>query len=183
MHDMTLPTRLSLALEPLPWSVEVCTLAEANALLTGRHYLGPSRSARICYGVFAHDTLVACQVWRWPTARMLPSDGTWLELSRWCLTSEAGANAGSRMMSAVAKDLRSRYPNVETLVSYSDPVHGHTGSLYRASNWRYAPTHIGLRFDKDGIGFPSGNGSWNGVDRQNPKHRWLYDMKRGRRNA
>ena len=34
---------------------------------------------------------------------------------------------------------------VSTVVSYSDPSAGHTGSLYRACNWIWAPTWLRLR--------------------------------------
>jgi hypothetical protein len=153
------------------------TVAEVNPLLAARHYLGVAKSARICFAGWVDDVLVAAMVWRWPTARMLPSDGSWLELSRWCLTDEAGKNAGSRMMGWVVRWLRRNMPAVTTLVSYSDPVHGHTGTLYKACGWQYEPTHHGLRYDADGHGYPSGHGSWDGVRQQSPKHRWLYEVE------
>jgi hypothetical protein len=152
------------------------TVDECNQLLAVAHYLGPIVSDRHSFTGWRNDELVACQVYRWPTARMLPSDGKWLELSRWCLTPEAGKNAGSRMMGWVARWLRRNEMDVTTLVSYSDPLHGHTGALYRASGWRYAPTHHAERFDRDGVGYPSGHGSWGDGVRQEPKHRWLYDL-------
>lgn len=153
------------------------TVAEVNPLLSWEHYLGPVSGARHCFAGWVDDELVACQVYRWPTARMLPYDGSWLELSRWCLTPDAGKNAGSRMMGYVARWLRQHNRWVSTLVSYSDPVHGHTGALYKASGWTYAPTHIGRRFDRDGIGYPSGNGSWDGETIATPKHRWIYELR------
>lgn len=153
------------------------TADEVNPLLSVEHYLGPVSGARYCFAGWTDDELVACQAYRWPTARMLPSDGTWLELSRWCLTSDAGKNAGSRMMAWVARWLRRNAPGVTTLVSYSDPVHGHTGSLYKASGWTYAPTHHGERFDVDGTGYPSGHGSWDGITVATPKHRWTFELR------
>jgi hypothetical protein len=153
------------------------TVAEVNPLLATDHYLGPIAGDLQSFAGWVDDELVACQVWRWPTARMLPSDGTMIELSRWCLTAEAGPNAGSRMMRWVRTQLRRLYPTVELGVSYSDPIHGHTGALYKASGWTYAPTHIGRRYDRDGIGYPSGNGSWDGVIRSTSKHRWLYQIQ------
>jgi hypothetical protein len=147
-----------------------------NPLLAAEHYLGPITAARHCFAGWVADELVACQVWRWPTARMLPSDGSWLELARWCLTPDAGRNAGSRMMRWVAGWLR-RNTAAAVGVSYSDPSVGHTGALYRASGWTYHPTHHGERYDANGRGYPSGHGSWDGVTRQAPKHRWTYSLK------
>lgn len=155
---------------------ETATAREVNPLLAAAHYLGPMDAARVCFAGWCDDALVACMIWRWPSARMLPADGSWLELSRWCLTPEAGKNAGSRMMGWVRRWLRREMPAVRTLVSYSDPAQGHTGALYRASGWTYRPTHHGERFDANGVGYPSGHGSWHGVTVQAPKHRWMLDL-------
>lgn len=160
------------------FDVQPITLDDANVLLSQHHYLGTAKSARWVLGVWVDGSLVACQVFRWPTARMLPSDGSWLELSRWCLTPAAGPNAGSKMMSKTRKWIRHNDPNAHTLVSYSDPVHGHSGALYRASGWIYTPTHHSLRYDANGLGYPSGHGSWDGITRQSPKHRWTYAVNR-----
>src|SRR5690606_37756509 len=121
-------------------------LASVNMLLAAEHYLGPIRAARYVHAGWLDDVLVAAMVWRWPTARMLPADGSWLELSRWCISSAAPKNTGSRMMGWAARTLRARAPQVETLVSYSDPSQGHVGALYKASGWIEAPTHHTLRY-------------------------------------
>lgn len=152
------------------------TIDEVNWLLATEHYLGTIGAARHAFAAWSNDQLVACQVYRWPTARMLPADGSWLELSRWCLTEDAGRNSGSRMMRWVARWLRRHDPVVRTLVSYSDPTLGHTGALYRASGWRLSQTHIGERYHRDGIGYPSGNGSWDGLTLASPKDRWVYSL-------
>lgn len=101
---------------------------EANALLSRHHYLGPLHSgARMTIVGQSDGEVVAAMMWKHPTSRRLPSDGSWLELSRWCLTPEAGDSAGSRMHKWAARLIRDHLPEVTTLVSYSDPTHGHTG--------------------------------------------------------
>lgn len=148
-----------------------CTLVEANALLAEHHYLGPIRQGRYTFGGYVMGELVAAQVWKAPTARNLPSDGTWLELARWCLTPAAGPDAGSRMHRWAVRGLRDALPDVTTLISYSDPSHGHGGSLYRACNWLWAPTWHRLRPP------PSGLGSWDGKTRQEVKDRWVFPLR------
>ena len=148
-------------------------VAEVNWLLSSAHYLGPIGAARYCFAGWVDDVLVAAMVWRWPTARLLPSDGTWLELSRWCLTPEAGRNAGSKMMRYAVRCIHRCDPGVTTLVSYSDPSVGHTGALYKASGWEWAPTHHRLAV-LAGTPYPTGNGTWDGIEHQEPKDRWLY---------
>ena len=154
----------------LVWSE--ATIAEVNALLAGNHYLGPLRNGgRFLFAGFVDGAAVAAQVWRAPTARHLPADGSWLELSRWCLTPAAGANAGSRMHGWVVKWLRANAPDVTTLVSYSDPSRGHTGALYRACNWKWRPTWHRLRPP------PTGNGAWSPGEMQAVKDRWVFELR------
>ena len=148
------------------------TLDQANALLREHHYLGPIKAggARAVVIGLVSDRPVAAQVWRNPTSRRLPNDGTWLELSRWCLTTDAGQDAGSRMHAAAVRLLKPI--DVTTLVSYSDPSQGHTGALYRACNWRWAPTWHRLRPP------PTGQGNWNGRGVQHVKDRWVFPVAR-----
>lgn len=151
---------------------------EANALLSRHHYLGPLHSgARMTIVGSRANEPVAAMMWKHPTSRSLPSDGSWLELSRWCLTPGAGENAGSRMHKWSLRLIREHLPAVTTLVSYSDPTHGHTGALYRACNWRWAPTWHRLR------PAPSGHGDW-GTGQQGVKDRWVFCVRRdARRDA
>ena len=162
---------------PSLWFEDI-PLRLANELLAKAHYLGTVRNAQSCYGGFVGDMLTCVQVWRHPSARMLPQDGTWLELCRWCLTPAAGKNAGSCMMRWARRQIARSRPLVTTLVSYSDPVHGHRGSLYRASGWQSRPTHHELRYLADGKGYASGHGTWGTEKRQTPKQRWCLEIYR-----
>lgn len=148
--------------------------SEADPLLTEHHYLGPIGSGGTDMIVIGSidGVVVAAQVWRRPTSRMLPSDGTWLELSRWCLTPAAGPNAGSRMHRHAVALIRSLRPTVTTLVSYSDPSQGHNGALYRACNWTWAPTWHRLRPP------PTRGGTWDGATVQEVKDRWVFAVRR-----
>jgi hypothetical protein len=150
------------------------TVAEVNPLLATDHYLGPIASGVHCFAGWVDDELVACQVYRQPTARRLNGLG-YLELSRWCLTADAGKNAGSKMMGWAVRELR-RTTTEGALISHSD-LSKHSGSLYRASGWEPWATHHADRFLADGIGYASGHGSWNGRDVQAPKMRWRYPLR------
>jgi hypothetical protein len=149
---------------------DVASLEEVNPLLATSHYLGPMNAggAQMVIAGRKNGRVVGCQVWRQPTTRHLPPGGTWLELSRWCLTPELGENAGSRMDRYAKMLLRSR--GVLTGVSYSDPSHGHTGALYKACNWHWAPTWQRLRPP------PTGAGSWDGITQQSVKDRWVLHV-------
>jgi hypothetical protein len=130
--------------------------------LQDRHYLGPVNRG------FAWSDEFGVLVLAKPTARRLPQDGTWLELVRWCLIGTK--NGGSQQWARMRKQLELVCEDVTTIVSYSDPSQGHTGALYKACNWRWAPTWHRLRPP------PSGNGSWNG-EVQSVKDRWVFDLR------
>lgn len=153
-------------------------LTEANELLSRHHYLGPIKSGgarRVIVGQAEDGKILAAQVWRRPTSRALPADGTWLELSRWCLGPDAGPNSGSACHRAAVRLLRDL--DVTTLVSYSDPSHGHTGALYRACNWRWSPTWQRLRPP------PTHGGNWGGKKVQRVKDRWIFPLGRDPRRS
>lgn len=162
---------LPLHLWPEPDGFHVGALTEANHLLAEQHYLGPLDWARFVLCQWRDGAVVGAMVFRPPTSRRLPSDGTWFELSRWCLTPRSGPNAGSRMMKIAVSELRKRWPRLTTLVSYSDRSVGHTGVLYRACNWQWRPTWHRLAPP------PTGGGSWDGVTMQEPKDRWIYAVR------
>ena len=131
-----------------------------NDILTERHYLGP-----ISRG-FSYRDEWGLIVFGNPSSRRLPQD-RWLELIRWCLNGEK--NGGSRQWRAAHKWLRTNHPEVTTVISYSDPSVGHTGALYRACNWLWAPTWHRLREP------PTGNGAWSeGGKREAVKDRWVF---------
>lgn len=130
--------------------------------LDANHYLGAAKRG------FAWEDEFGVLVLANPTARFLPQQ-TWLELIRWCLVGTK--NGGSQQWSRTVKWLKVNRPEVTTVVSYSDPSAGHTGALYKASNWLWAPTWHRLRPP------PSGNGAWpNGVQ-QAVKDRWVYPLR------
>lgn len=137
--------------------------------LQDRHYLGP-----ITRG-FCWSDEFGVLVLAKPTARRLPQDGTWLELVRWCLVGTK--NGGSMQWRKVRKAILEAVPQVTTIVSYSDPSKGHSGALYKACNWRWAPTWHRLKPP------PTGNGSWKDGEVQSVKDRWIFELRPDARRA
>ena len=131
--------------------------------LEDAHYLGPSRRAKWIY-----EDEFGVMVWANPSSRRLPQQ-RWLELVRWCLVGVK--NGGSQQWARVRKLLLTEFPKVTTCVSYSDPSQGHTGALYKACNWTWAPTWHRLKPP------PSGNGSWGNGVQQAVKDRWIFKLR------
>lgn len=139
------------------------------AYLDAHHYLGSTGRG------FAWSDEFGVLVLAKPTSRRLPQDGTWLELVRWCLVGIP--NGGSMQWKAVRRALAVDRPELTTVVSYSDPSAGHTGALYRACNWQWAPTWHRLRPP------PTANGSWQSERKQAVKDRWVFVVAPDERRA
>ncbi len=137
-------------------------VGDVACFLDTNHYLGRATRG------WAWSDEFGVMVFANPSARHLPHD--WLELIRWCLVGTP--NGGSQQFGRVRRWLLRERPEVTTLVSYSDPAQGHTGALYKACNWRWAPTWHRLRPP------PTGNGSWDGQTVQAVKDRWVFPLRR-----
>lgn len=172
--DMAAPLQLSIQPRPIG-EVVVESRQVCNPFLEVHHYLGRLSFASLWLALFDDDGLTQCQAWKPPTARLLPSDGTVLELARWCIGPRSKVNAGSWFNARAVRIIRQIFPAVRTLVSYSELGH-HSGGLYRASNWEEWATHHADRYRTDGIGYPSGHGSWDGITTEAPKLRWRLDL-------
>lgn len=137
-------------------STQTSLFSNWRSTLDASHYLSAKGSrARMVYED-AHGVIVFSS----PSSRRLPND--WLELSRWCI---APGGRGSEQWKAARKWLMA-LSDASTVVSYSDPSVGHTGALYRACNWIWAPTWHVLRPPPTGAGIRGGK-------RQHAKHRWV----------
>lgn len=137
--------------------------ALVSPILAENHYLGAIKRGHAWTDERGVIVVAGC------TSRRLPAE--WMELTRWCILSRE-KNSGSRQWAAFARDFRRRFPACTTLVSYSDPTQGHTGALYRACNWWWAPTWLRLRPP------PTGNGSWTDGVNQSVKDRWIFPLRR-----
>ena len=126
------------------------------------HYLGPSKRSMLEYGdEFGFVTFGN------PTSRRLPVD--WLELNRWILHGQK--NGGSRQWGRIKRWVRGIAPDATTVISYSDPDQGHTGALYRACGFIWAPTWHRL------VPPPTGNGTRSGKA-HSVKDRWIFPLRR-----
>ena len=125
------------------------------------HYLGAANRGKAWVDEFGLLVLAH------PTSRHLPQD--WLELTRWCLLGIK--NGGSRQWARVRREIPAVWPDATTVVSYSDPSAGHSGALYRACGWKYAPTWHRI------VTPPTGNGSWTDGKQESVKDRWFYPLQ------
>lgn len=123
------------------YEVRDCSLSAALSFLREVHYAGGrGTTATYVHGLFRQGCLVGVALWLPPTrVAALTVDADWkgvLSLSRLAVASGEPTNAASfllgRSMRLVAADRR-----FHSLLTYADERHGHTGAIYRATNWEY----------------------------------------------
>lgn len=91
--------------------------------------------AGVCFGADFGGVWYAVAVWSRPVARLLPSDGSVLELRRLAVAPDAPRNTPTRMLGWMARWIARERPAVVRLVSYQD-TEAHTGGIYRGAGWR-----------------------------------------------
>jgi hypothetical protein len=120
--------------------------AEAAALVRQWHYSGSTaNTSTVRHGLLdAEGTLQGAALWMPPTrdaARTISPDH-WrhvLSLSRLVVAPDVPTNGASFLLGRAMRLLdRDRWP---WLVTYADTRHGHSGAIYKATNWEcWGPT-------------------------------------------
>lgn len=130
----------------------------ADSFVRTHHYTKRMSSARYTLGLFyrhdqehnffagTHETLIGCIVYGHPVSNatvtsifktiQLPLSGI-LELTRLVVLDGHGKNIESWFIGQSFKWIKTNDKTVKVLVSYADPEQGHTGTIYRATNWLY----------------------------------------------
>lgn len=174
------------------------------------HYTKSIRSVtcNYCFGLYHHDTLIGAMIYGRPAIfnQQLRYNSKHpelvMELRRLCCIDDTPKNTESYFISKSLKWLRLN-SNIETIISYADTRHNHSGIIYKASNFEYVGQTIklssilfeGVLFHKrclyhkkNGVLTPraiqltealqTGNASWT---TPMTKHIFLYDLKKRRR--
>jgi hypothetical protein len=122
------------------WEVGACSLDEALEFVTETHYAaGASKTAVYRHALRRKGGLSIYGVALWiPPTRdaALTVDPNWrgvLALSRLCVAPDMPTNSASFLLGGSMRLIDRRvWP---TLITYADTRHGHTGAIYRATNW------------------------------------------------
>jgi hypothetical protein len=125
--------------------VKEVSLAAARALIEEHHYTKGGSTARVFTHGLAHrddpDTILGVAWWLPPTkaAAVSVDPEHWrgvLALTRLVIVPGMPTNAASYLLGQSIKLIRldARWTS---LVTYADSGQGHTGAIYRATNWEY----------------------------------------------
>lgn len=118
--------------------------AIAKELIIENHYSHKWTSCRYALGLFNDERLVGVAVYGFPIGRRvvksispLLENADVLELTRLWVDDSEKRMTESHFLSLTFKWLKANDTNIKVLISYSDPMYGHVGIIYQATNWMY----------------------------------------------
>jgi hypothetical protein len=125
------------------FNVREIQLKEAKSFVERWHYSSSVNGVKVShvFGLFFEDTLIGVMIYG-PLAmantwkRYSDSESKVVELRRLCCIDKTPRNTESYFIGKTIKYLK-KNTNYEVIVSYADPFHGHSGIIYRASNFEY----------------------------------------------
>lgn len=132
------------ALRRAEWFVSGCTMRQLHEMIGREHYAGRgANTATYRHGLYrrADGACLGVAWWIPPTRAAAEAswDGDWqqvLSLSRLACRPEAPTNSASYLIAQSIKLIR-RDGRFRCLITYADEWRGHTGAIYRATNWEY----------------------------------------------
>lgn len=122
--------------------IEPCSLKTVRGFIEQHHYSGSVNGVKVtqCFGVWYESALVGAAIfgamsttaWR----KFADMEYKVIELRRLALLDHAGYNSESRVIGTALRWIK-RNTKVEIVVSYADPLYGHIGTIYKATNFQY----------------------------------------------
>lgn len=126
--------------------VEPCTRPDISNFIESNHYSGSINGvmASYCFRLLRNEELVGAMLYgslgmanAWRKYADKPEDV--IELRRLCLIDDTPSNSESFFIGNTIRWLQ-KNTNIKTIVSYADPNYGHSGVIYKATNFE----HIGM---------------------------------------
>jgi hypothetical protein len=114
---------------------------DAREFLEKYHYAGYGRAGNPVYIAILNDSVIGVVKFAPPirqgvAASLGINNENLMELDRFCIhPAYHKRNFASHFMAKVLKEVKTSFPHVRKLVSFADPRFGHSGTVYRSSNW------------------------------------------------
>jgi len=130
-----------------------CETSDVRLFIETHHYSKSINGVKItqCFKVKHGDELVGAvlfgQLSTTAWKKFGDTESEVLELRRLVLLDKCGKNSESRVIGYCLRWLRNHLPSIKKIVSYADPMYGHEGVIYRASNF----TMVGVTPDDKGF--------------------------------
>ncbi len=121
------------------YRVELIEKNIAKTIIIENHYSRKWSSCRYSLGLFCDNELIGVAIYGFPVGRLvgqsispLIHNNEVLELTRLWLKDEAPKNSESKFLGLTFKWLKKNC-DIKVLISYSDPMQGHVGTIYQAT--------------------------------------------------
>ena len=130
-------------IKPKQLDILPCGLSEIRDFVEKYHYSHNVNGVKIaqCFKLLYDNILVggviygALSTTAWK--RFSDSESKVLELRRLVILDNACKTSESHVIGKTIRYIKNKFPSVEVIVSYADPMYGHSGIIYRASNFKY----------------------------------------------
>lgn len=146
------------------FEVKMATKDQLEWLFVNLHYSGTIPPFRYGYGLYLYEDLVGGCIFSRPSRQNISAD---LELSRFFVMDGTPKNTESYFLGSCLRLLR-RDGFVGKIITFADVTEGHTGIIYRATNWR-----------EDGFTGPNYHYRSSSGDRMHKKQVWNRAVKNG----
>lgn len=129
------------SLRSIDLHVAPCELADIKAFVEEHHYSHSTFgvTASECFKVMCNDTLHGGAIFGLPAgvgvAEKYADGGRLLELRRFVLDNRMPRNSESKALGVMLRMLRRA--GYTRILSYADPMYGHTGVIYKATGFDY----------------------------------------------
>ncbi len=178
-----------------------CSLKEVSSFIKAHHYShthpgGIDFSFKLSVGWKLSGACVFGYMAGNPKASILPEyrPNQCRELMRLVLLDEVPKNSESQFIGWCLRWLK-KNTDLQAIVSFADPVHGHTGTVYKASNWEYmglqkpdrprliingSEVHPRMAYDRFGTSSAkriSQMGHLVELKPREPKHKFVYFLR------
>ena len=126
----------------MKYDFTLCDRKDIMEFIEKNHYSKSINGVKssYCFSIKLEDSIVgACLFGQMSTTswkKFGEKEADVLELRRLVTLDECKRNTESWFIAKCIKYLK-KNTNVKVLVSYADPMHGHVGYVYQASNWNY----------------------------------------------
>jgi hypothetical protein len=130
-------------MNPKELSVILCERSEIKSFIETHHYSKSINGVKstFCFKILFKERLVGAilfgQLSTTAWKKFSSVEEEVLELRRLVLVDAAKKNSESRVISKAIKQIKKASSTVKFIVSYADPNYGHTGVIYRASNFKF----------------------------------------------
>jgi len=125
----------------------------------------------VAYGADFADKWYAVAIYSQPIIAAM-SDGRTVELRRLAICADAPKNTASRMMAINRKMLRTKWPQLQRVISYQ-AIDVHKGTIYKADGWTLVGKIVAARPQRF---HGSGQRATGPLQTQSRKVRWEHEL-------